>query len=96
MGDLAAGLNISLSTLSRQLNQAKTATLIEVAKVPGNSAKTIRLNETGWKQALALKKVLADLQERIFGDWVTQDVTRFSEQLVEISGRLQASDEQNQ
>lgn len=91
MGDLAAGLHISLSTLSRQLSQAKTASLIEVSKVPGNSAKKIKLNQKGLGKAEALQTALNELEEKIFGGWVSQDKDRFSEQLVEINGRLQTS-----
>ncbi|MCI1290528.1 MAG: MarR family winged helix-turn-helix transcriptional regulator [Lactobacillus sp.] len=89
MGDLAAGLHISLSTLSRQLSQSKTASLIEVSKVPGNSAKTIKLNQKGLEKAQALEAALNELEEEIFGGWQSQDKDRFTEQLVEINGRLQ-------
>lgn len=90
MGDLASGLGISLSTLSRQLSQPKTAALITVSKVPGNSAKTIMLNQAGLEKAAALQTTLDELEETIFGDWLSQDIDRFSEQIVEISGKLAA------
>lgn len=89
MGDLAQGLHISLSTLSRQLSQASTAALITSSKLPGQSAKTIKLNQAGLQKADALKTSLQTLKTQLFGDWVSDDFDRFSDQLLQIAQKLQ-------
>lgn len=66
MGKLAKGLNISLSTLSRQLQQKKTKSLINLARSKKDSSKIVNLNENGIKKARELKKTLTDIEKNLF------------------------------
>ena len=66
MGKLAEGLNISLSTLSRQLQQKKTKGLINLARSKKDSSKIVNLNEDGIKKARELKKTLAEIERTLF------------------------------
>ena len=66
MGKLAEGLNISLSTLSRQLQQKKTKGLINLARSKKDSSKIVNLNEDGIKKARELEKTLAEIERTLF------------------------------
>lgn len=66
MGKLAKNLNISLSTLSRQLQQKKTKGLINLARSKKDSSKIVNLNENGIKKAQELKKTLIDIERTLF------------------------------
>ena len=66
MGKLAEGLDISLSTLSRQVQQQKTQSLISVLKSEKDSSKIVALNSNGLKKAKELKVTLSEIQNSLF------------------------------
>lgn len=66
MGDLAKKLNISLSTLSRQLQQKKTQSFIEITRSNKDSSKNIKLNGLGLKKTLELKNSLNEIRTMLF------------------------------
>lgn len=69
MGELAQELSISLSTLSRQIKQKKTASLIKVERSKKDSSKSLNLNNEGLAKAQELKKVLSQIEAQIFSSW---------------------------
>ncbi len=81
MGDLARALNLSLSTLSRQLQQPNTAHLIELKRSKLDSSKKIWLNEAGISSLKSLQKTLAKLDDQLFIHWENQDKVKFKRQL---------------
>ena len=81
MGDLASSLNLSLSTLSRQLQQPNTARLIELKRSKLDSSKKIWLNEAGISSLKSLQKTLAKLDDQLFIHWENQDKVKFKRQL---------------
>ncbi|MFK5220179.1 MarR family winged helix-turn-helix transcriptional regulator [Lactobacillus helveticus] len=66
MGKLAKALNISLSTLSRQLQQKKTKSLIEITRSEKDSSKIVNLSAEGIKKAKELKNTLNKIEELLF------------------------------
>lgn len=85
MGKLAEALNISLSTLSRQLQQKKTQNYIKIARSEKDSSKIVSLNDEGIKKAKELKDVLAEIEKSLFV-YLDQDAsTLFIKQLNEIA-----------
>ena len=85
MGKLAEALNISLSTLSRQLQQKKTQNYIKIARSEKDSSKIVSLNNEGIKKAKELKDVLAEIEKSLFV-YLDQDAsTLFIKQLNEIA-----------
>ena len=66
MGKLAEGLDISLSTLSRQVQQQKTQSLISVLKSEKDSSKIVALNSNWLKKAKELKVTLSEIQNSLF------------------------------
>lgn len=85
MGQLAAALNISLSTLSRQLQQKKTQELITVARSEKDSSKIVSLNSEGIKKAKELKRVLAQIEKLLFVYFDSDAATLFIKQLTQIA-----------
>ncbi|KRM38084.1 hypothetical protein FC39_GL001478 [Lactobacillus hamsteri DSM 5661 = JCM 6256] len=77
MGKLAKGLNISLSTLSRQLQQKKTRLLIEVTKSSTDSSKTVALNTSGLSKVNDLKKTLNSIQQKLFSNIAEDEINIF-------------------
>ncbi|QDD70313.1 MarR family transcriptional regulator [Lactobacillus amylovorus] len=85
MGKLAEALNISLSTLSRQLQQKKTQNYIKIARSEKDSSKIVSLSDEGIKKAKELKDVLAEIEKSLFV-YLDQDAsTLFIKQLNEIA-----------
>ena len=85
MGKLAEALNISLSTLSRQLQQKKTQNYIKIARSEKDSSKIVSLNDEGIKKVKELKDVLAEIEKSLFV-YLDQDAsTLFIKQLNEIA-----------
>lgn len=85
MGKLAEALNISLSTLSRQLQQKKTQNYIKIARSEKDSSKIVSLNDKGIKKVKELKDVLAEIEKSLFV-YLDQDAsTLFIKQLNEIA-----------
>lgn len=85
MGQLAAALNISLSTLSRQLQQKKTRELIEIARSETDSSKIVSLNEAGIKKARELKQALAQIENLLFVYFDSDAAALFIKQLNQIA-----------
>lgn len=81
MGKLASDLNISLSTLSRQLQQKKTKTLISVMRSDKNSSKSICLNQSGLAKTEELKKALTEIEAALSAALEQKEVSRFSHEL---------------
>ena len=78
MGDLADNLNISLSTLSRQLQQKKTVSFITVKRSEKDSSKIVLLNETGLQKIIQLKQVLNEIEESLLQGLSKQEVATFN------------------
>lgn len=78
MGDLADNLKISLSTLSRQLQQKKTVSFITVKRSEKDSSKTVFLNETGLQKITQLKQVLKEIEESLLQGLSKQEIEAFN------------------
>ncbi len=78
MGDLADNLKISLSTLSRQLQQKKTVSFITVKRSEKDSSKIVLLNETGLQKVIQLKQVLKEIDESLLQGLSKQEVATFN------------------
>lgn len=78
MGDLADNLKISLSTLSRQLQQKKTVSFITVKRSENDSSKIVLLNETGLQKIIQLKQVLNEIEEALLQGLSKQEVATFN------------------
>ncbi|MRM99060.1 MarR family transcriptional regulator [Lactobacillus taiwanensis] len=92
MGELAQALSISLSTLSRQIKQKKTAALITVERSKKDSSKSLNLNNDGLAKAQELKKVLKQIEEQIFSTWSDEDIQDFDNKLQVIVNNLSAEE----
>jgi len=78
MGDLADNLKISLSTLSRQLQQKKTMSFVTVRRSERDSSKTVLLNETGLQKINQLRQVLKEIEESLLHGLNQQEVEDFN------------------
>ena len=85
MGKLADALNISLSTLSRQLQQKKTQSLIKVIRSEKDSSKIINLNSDGLQKAQILKQSLKQIENLLFMCLDQDAKSVFIRQLTEIA-----------
>lgn len=93
MGNLATGLNISLSTLSRQLQQAKTQELITIRRSDSDSSKNVCLNDAGMEKATELAKTL-ELIKRELLNQINSDVSSiFLKELLKLSEFTETSDQ---
>ncbi len=81
MGNLANELNISLSTLSRQLQQKKTQNFIKVNKSEKDSSKSVKLNNRGLKKASELKTALKQIETILFSFLDEEEFNNFIKQL---------------
>lgn len=79
MGDLAERLKISLSTLSRQLQQKKTLSFVEITRSESDSSKIVALNKTGIKKIDELEKTLGDLEKAFLSGLSDQEVKVFNQ-----------------
>lgn len=77
MGELAKGLNISLSTLSRQLQQKKTKEPLDVVRSETDSSKLVHLNEAGVLKASELKQLLSSIHDKIYALWSEEETKAF-------------------
>lgn len=84
MGKLAKDLNISLSTLSRQLQQKKTQEYIEIIRSDNDSSKSVRLSEFGVKKAYELKIALQEIETQLFKNMDNKNVERFLAELKQL------------
>lgn len=78
MGDLATNLQISLSTLSRQLQQKKTLGFVTITRSENDSSKTVVLNENGQQKIIELKRVLTQIEKSMFKNFSQQDLAVFT------------------
>ena len=85
MGKLAEALNISLSTLSRQLQQKKTKSLIEITRSEKDSSKIVKLSSEGIKKAEELKNTLSKIESLLFISLDSDASSLFVKQLYEIA-----------
>ena len=81
MGKLADELHISLSTLSRQLQQKKTRSLIEITRSDKSSSKNVHLNEDGLTKVKELKQALIEIQQEIFSKIDKNKLRSFTDDL---------------
>ena len=84
MGDLADNLKISLSTLSRQLQQKKTVSFITVKKSERDSSKTVLLNETGLQKVVQLRRELKEIEESLLQGLSKQEIASFNHTVNEL------------
>lgn len=77
MGKLANDLNISLSTLSRQLQQKKTMSLIKIVRSEKDSSKNVMLNADGLKKVSDLKETLNSIQKNLFSHIAKDEIDGF-------------------
>ncbi|WEV37885.1 winged helix-turn-helix transcriptional regulator [Lactobacillus sp. ESL0677] len=89
MGSLAEKLNISLSTLSRQLQQKKTLALVEITRSESNSSKSVVLNKAGTQKAAELKAALKQIEEVLFKDFSPNDVVQLSTSINQLATNLE-------
>lgn len=81
MGKLASDLHISLSTLSRQLQQKKTQSFISVNRSEKDSSKSVCLNQVGLGKVTELKRVLTEIEDTLSANLKPQDVVTFAHEL---------------
>lgn len=85
MEKLAKGLSISLSTLSRQLQQKKTQDYIEITRSDKDSSKIVCLSEVGLSKVAELKKALSEIEKDLFSKIDTNELTKFTQELKNLS-----------
>lgn len=81
MGNLAREMNISLSTLSRQLQQKKTVHLVEVARSENNTSKHVSLTSEGIVKTQELKNALRLIEKMLFSDINKQKLPEFTKEI---------------
>jgi DNA-binding MarR family transcriptional regulator len=89
MGDLAQNLQISPSTLSRQLHQPKTAALLKNQKVASSSSKMVCLNSEGEALATDLKEQLNEINNRLLEDWEPAETEDLSDKILRLRSSLE-------
>lgn len=85
MGNLAKEMNISLSTLSRQLQQKKTSHLVEIARCKTNTSKHVCLTNEGISKAEELKEALKLIEKTLFASISKQKLPEFTEEIESIA-----------
>lgn len=88
MGELAKGLQISLSTLSRQLKQNITLSLLHIDVNTKNSTKLVQLNQSGIEKQTSLKEIIASVNQDIFQYWDESELGFLTTELSLINKRL--------
>lgn len=81
MGKLAQALKISLSTLSRQLQQKRTQTLIVITRSEKDSSKSVNLSKNGLQKVAELKIVLNNLEQELFSSLSKTELDNFTKDL---------------
>ena len=79
MGDLAEKLKISLSTLSRQLQQKKTMSFVTIRRSESDSSKTVLLNDLGLKKISELRNVLKEIEASLLHGLTEQEIKTFDQ-----------------
>lgn len=88
MGSLASALNISLSTLSRQINQKQTLALVDLARAKYSSTKVLCLNQKGLDKVEQLRGLLNEIELILLDEWGKEEVLHFQNQLDKILSTL--------
>ena len=79
MGDLAEKLKISLSTLSRQLQQKKTMSFVTIRRSESDSSKTVLLNDLALKKISELRNVLKEIEASLLHGLTEQEIKAFDQ-----------------
>ncbi|KGG54253.1 MarR family winged helix-turn-helix transcriptional regulator [Lactobacillus sp. wkB10] len=79
MGDLAEKLKISLSTLSRQLQQKKTMSFVTIRRSESDSSKTVLLNDQGLEKISELRNVLKEIEASLLHGLSEQEIKAFDQ-----------------
>lgn len=85
MGELADALSISLSTLSRQLQQKKTKELVEIIRSDKNSSKDVKLSKKGINKVKELKSTLAEIEKSLSSYIDKKELPDFASELESIA-----------
>lgn len=88
MGQLANSLNISISTLSRQLKQKRTKLLIKIIPSDKNSSKQIQLNQNGLNKINELLQCLDEIENLFLSNLDEDKGKQFSQQLKILTQKL--------
>ncbi|GBG05291.1 MarR family winged helix-turn-helix transcriptional regulator [Lactobacillus rodentium] len=88
MGSLASALNISLSTLSRQINQKQTLVLVDLERAKYSSTKVLCLNQKGLDKVEQLRGLLNEIELILLDEWGKEEVLHFQNQLDKILSTL--------
>lgn len=88
MGSLASALNISLSTLSRQINQKQTLVLVDLERAKYSSTKVVCLNQKGLDKVEQLRGLLNEIELILLDEWGKEEVLHFQNQLDKILSTL--------
>ncbi|MDF7672029.1 MarR family transcriptional regulator [Lactobacillus sp. ESL0701] len=91
MGSLATNLNISLSTLSRQLQQKKTLTLVKIIRSESDSSKSVALNDAGIRKAGELKATLKKIEQILFEDLSQREISQLSTIISQLATKLETA-----
>lgn len=89
MGELAESLQISPSTLSRQLHQPKTAELLSSEKVADTSSKKVALNERGQQLAKDLRTQLGEMNKRLMVGFNPAEADSFATLVERLRARME-------
>ncbi|CCI85561.1 MarR family winged helix-turn-helix transcriptional regulator [Lactobacillus pasteurii] len=85
MGELANELHISLSTLSRQLQQKKTQEYISITRLLNDSSKNVNLNSAGLKKAQELEQELSEIEQGLLAQLDEDHTKIFASELEKLS-----------
>ena len=88
MGSLASALSISLSTLSRQINQKQTLVLVDLERAKYSSTKVLCLNQKGLDKVEQLRGLLNEIELILLDEWGKEEVLHFQNQLDKILSTL--------
>lgn len=84
IGKLATELGIALSTLSRQLHQNQTETLIAIGHSDRDSSKLISLNKQGLQKVNELKQALVEIENSLFSKLSNPETAMLDEVLTKL------------
>lgn len=90
MGELADELSISLSTLSRQLQQKKTKELVTITRSEKNSSKEVKLSEAGLNKVSELKHALAEIESSLSSYIDQNELSNFSKELTSLAQKYKS------
>ncbi|RHW52974.1 MarR family transcriptional regulator [Lactobacillus bombicola] len=91
MGDLAKKLKISLSTLSRQLQQKNTLSLITITRSESDSSKTVHLNEHGIKKIAELRSTVKNIEEFFLTGFSENEIDTFNQVFTKLIQKTKGS-----